>query len=207
MNSGLLQFGLVAFSSLFSMINPISAAPIFVSMTSGVQDSRRQIAIRACLTAGIALVLFALAGSAVFAFFGITVPAFQIAGGLLFTVSSIRTLQGIGRDEEEATGDDPGIVPLGVPVLAGAGALSTVMLLAAQAKSSMHSAVLGVVIVANVLIAMATLILAPLLVTRMGRVGADALNRVMGLLTAVIGVQFIINGSTSVVKDIIAQVR
>lgn len=179
MNKAVIEFALVAFSSLFAMVNPISAAPIFVSMTSAPGIDRRKTAVRASLAAGIAMVLFALAGSAVFAFFGITVPAFQIAGGLLFTVSSIRALQGLGKDEAESTTDDPGIVPLGIPTLAGAGALSTVMVLSGQARQQWQSLVLAGVIIAIVLISLACLMLAPILVSRLGRVGSDALNRVM----------------------------
>jgi multiple antibiotic resistance protein len=205
MNRSLIEFGLVAFSSLFAMVNPLSAAPLFVSMTSGAGIDRRRVAIRASLTAGVAMVIFALAGGAVFAFFGITVPAFQIAGGLLFTISSIRTLQGMAKPEAESTGDDPSIVPIGVPTLAGAGTLSTVMVLAGQARAQWQTAVLGVVILIISLTCLICLLLAPLLVSRLGRVGADAMNRVMGLLTAVIGVQFIINGTTTVLREILLQ--
>ncbi|PYQ36240.1 MAG: hypothetical protein DMF55_05530, partial [Acidobacteria bacterium] len=81
------QFAVLAFSSLFSVINPISAAPIFVALTLGSRD-RRRAAFRACLTAAVVLAVFAAAGGAIFSFFGITVPAFQIAGGILFTLMS-----------------------------------------------------------------------------------------------------------------------
>lgn len=206
MTPPVLEFGLVAFSSLFAMLNPVSAAPIFVSLTARSAQPH-QVAVRACMTAGIAMGVFALAGTAVFAFFGVTVPAFQIAGGLLFTVSSIRALQGLSPKDEVESADDPGIVPLGIPTLAGAGALSTVMLLAGQARTNLHGAVLAAVIIANTLISLGVLWIAPLLVKKLGRVGADAMNRIMGLLTAVIGVQFIINGSTAVIKDIAHQLR
>ncbi|MFZ4506385.1 MAG: MarC family protein, partial [Fimbriimonas sp.] len=196
-----------AFSSLFAMLNPISAAPIFVAAITRSQIPVRRTAFRACVTAGLALALFAVAGTAVFAFFGVTVPAFQIAGGLLFTVSSIRALQGLSNKEEVEAQGDPSIVPLGIPTLAGAGALSTVMLLAGQARTQIQGVILGSVIFVNVLIALAVLLLAPLLVQRLGRGGTEALSRIMGLLTAVIGVQFIINGATTVVLNIAHQLK
>jgi multiple antibiotic resistance protein len=86
------QFAFLAFSSLFSVINPISAAPIFVAMTSD-SPARRRRAACACLAAAAILAVFAAAGGAIFTFFGITVPAFQIAGGVIFAALSVRTLQ------------------------------------------------------------------------------------------------------------------
>src|SRR5512134_1357795 len=123
------QFAVLAFSSLFSVINPISAAPIFVGLTLGMPAAeRRRAAFRACLAAAAVLAVFAAAGGAIFAIFGITVPAFQIAGGLLFTIMSLRQVQDVERpvpaDDSEAA--DPSIVPLGIPVIAGPGAISAV---------------------------------------------------------------------------------
>jgi multiple antibiotic resistance protein len=105
------QFAVLAFSSLFSVINPISAAPIFVALTRGSRD-RRRAAFRACLTA---------AGGAIFSFFGITVPAFQIAGGILFTLMSIREVDYREKHlpEDDSGSADPSIVPLGIPLIGG----------------------------------------------------------------------------------------
>src|SRR6185295_3722634 len=90
------KFAFVAFSSLFSIINPISTAPIFVGMTEGID--RKKTAWRTSISAGITLAIFAVMGGAIFSFFGITVPAFQIAGGILFTLMSVQTLVN-GKDE------------------------------------------------------------------------------------------------------------
>ena len=87
------KFALLAFSSLFSVINPIEAAPIFVTLTAGRTGERRRMAFKACLAATLILTVFAAAGGAIFAFFGITLPAFQIAGGILFTIIGMKTLQ------------------------------------------------------------------------------------------------------------------
>src|SRR5690349_16123277 len=130
-------FGFLAFTSLFTVINPISAAPIFVGMTDGsTPGERRKAALKASLAAGATLLIFEAAGGLIFSFFGITVPAFQIAGGVLFTMISIRTLNN-GREEVEAEagGGDPSIVPLAIPTIAGPGAISTVMALVGQAPS------------------------------------------------------------------------
>ncbi|MGH9368541.1 MAG: MarC family protein, partial [Thermoanaerobaculia bacterium] len=123
------KFALLAFSTLFSVINPIEAAPIFVSLTSADPGHRRRAALKACLAAAVILAVFAATGGAIFAFFGITLPAFQIAGGILFTIMGLSTLQ---QDEHErspggAPRGDPSVVPIGMPLIAGPGAISTVM--------------------------------------------------------------------------------
>ena len=204
------QFALLAFSSLFSVINPLSAAPIFVAMTGGLGDgARRRVALRASGAAAAALILFALAGGAIFAFFGITVPAFQIAGGILFTSMGIRTLQSgreeIPRDDEDHA--DPSIVPLGIPLIAGPGAISTVMILVGQAAQAGHRIALAGAIALNVVVTAATLLLAPRIVAWMGGTGQKIVSKIMGLLTAVIGVQFILNGISSVGLEVLAKAK
>jgi multiple antibiotic resistance protein len=205
-----LQFAILAFSSLFSVINPISAAPVFVAMTGGRSGAdRRRAALRASGAAAAVLALFALAGGAIFSFFGITVPAFQIAGGLLFTAMGLRTLQA-GR--EDVPGDDeghadPSIVPLGIPLIAGPGAISTVMVLVGQAAHSGHRLALAGAITANILLTLAILLLAPAIVAGLGRTGQLIVSKIMGLLTAVIGVQFILNGSSTVLLGLLEKSR
>src|SRR5437667_5783541 len=137
------QFAFLALSSLFSVINPISAAPIFVSMTSDSPTLRRRAAFRACLAAAAVLAVFAAAGGAIFAFFGITVPAFQIAGGVIFAALSVRTLQNGEKEAPPGESVDPSIVPLGIPVIAGPGAITTVMVLVGQAQDGTRRLALG----------------------------------------------------------------
>lgn len=204
----MLAFAFLAFSSLFSVINPISAAPLFVSMTEGSAISRRRIALRSCIAAGAILVLFAAAGSAIFTFFGITVPAFQIAGGLLFTLMSIRTLQ--GEDEQasaEESGADPSVVPLGIPLIAGPGAISVVMVLVGQAQDTSRRIAVGGAIALNILITLLVFLAAPVIVRWLGATGQRIADKVMGLITAVIGIQFMINGLTTVITDILKATR
>ncbi len=203
------QFALLAFSSLFSVINPISAAPIFVAMTSGAARQRRRAAARACLAAAAVLAVFAAAGGAIFAFFGITVPAFQIAGGLIFALMSIRTLQG-GREDvpaDELEKADPSVVPLGIPVIAGPGAISTVMILVGQAQDSLTRLALGGAIAVNILLTFLILLAAPAIVAWIGPTGQRIVSKIMGLITAVIGVQFVLNGVTTVSLAILRTAR
>lgn len=197
-----MDFAFLAFSSLFSIINPVSTAPIFVSMTEG--KDRKGIAWRTTITAGLTLALFALAGGAIFTFFGITVPAFQIAGGLLFTLMSIQTLLN-GKDEipEDESTTDPSIVPLGIPMIAGPGAISTVMVLVGQAQDNFRRVALALAILFNVVLTLWVLLLSPWIVRRLGQTGQRITAKVMGLITAVIGIQFMLNGVTTVIMEIL----
>ncbi|MCI0604165.1 MarC family protein [bacterium] len=201
------DFAFVAFSSLFSIINPISTAPIFVSMTEGGID-RKRTAWRTSISAGITLALFAAMGGAIFAFFGITVPAFQIAGGILFTLMSVQTLMD-GKPEvpEDTEGADPSIVPLGIPMIAGPGAISTVMVLVGQAQSGFRLFALATAILLNIILTLVILLASPWIVRRLGLTGQKITAKIMGLITLVIGVQFVINGSVSVFTEILKAAR
>ena len=204
-----LQFAILAFSSLFSVINPISAAPIFVALTLGMSAAeRRRAAVRACLAAAAVLAVFAAAGGAIFSFFGITVPAFQIAGGILFTMMSLREMQEAERTVSESHIDreDPSIVPLGIPVITGPGAISAVMVLVGQAQNGPRRMALGFAIAVNIVLTLAILLAAPAIVSRIGPTG-QIVSKIMGLITAVIGIQFVLNGVSTVLTEIIRAAR
>lgn len=204
-----LEFALLAFSSLFSVINPISAAPIFVMLTEGNPEDRRRAALRACLAAALILAVFAAAGGAIFGFFGITVPAFQIAGGIIFAIMSIRELE-TGREDisqEAIEKADPSVVPLGIPLIAGPGAISTVMILIGQAQDGTRRLALGGAIAINIVLTFLILLAAPSIVGRIGATGQRVVSKIMGLITAVIGVQFVINGVTTVAVAILRGTR
>lgn len=203
------KFALLAFSTLFSVINPIEAAPIFVMLTAGRPHERHRTALKACLAAAAILAVFAAAGGAIFAFFGITLPAFQIAGGILFTIMGMSTLQ---QDEPEsrtasATRGDPSVVPIGMPLIAGPGAISTVMVLVGQARDGYQRLALTGAIAANIVLTLAILLAAPWLVSRIGETGQRIVSKVMGLIAAVIGVQFVLNGIETVALAILKASR
>jgi multiple antibiotic resistance protein len=199
------KFVVLAFSSLFSVINPIEAAPIFVSLTAGAPQDRRRMAIRASAAAALILAVFALTGGAIFSAFGITLPAFQIAGGILFTSMGLTTLAHDERRQRTAPEStaDPSIVPLGMPLIAGPGAISTVMVLVGQARDGGHRTALAIAIAANILLTLVILLAAPSLVARVGVTGQRIVSKIMGLITAVIGVQFVLNGVETVALAIL----
>jgi multiple antibiotic resistance protein len=203
------KFVVLAFSSLFSVINPIEAAPIFVAMTEGMPGERRKMALRASAAAALILAVFALTGGAIFSFFGITLPAFQIAGGVLFTIMGLGTLRSDDRPErvEAVLTRDPSVVPIGMPLIAGPGAISAVMVLVGQARDGGHRAALALAIAANILLTLVILLAAPALVSRIGPTGQRIVSKIMGLITAVIGVQFILNGVEAVALAILRAPR
>jgi multiple antibiotic resistance protein len=197
-----LQFALVTFTSVLFIVDPIAIVPTYLVITQGqTTEQRRKTAVRACIAAAVLMVTFAAAGRAIFGLFGITMPAFRIAGGLILWVVAMDMLHG-NRTTQEGTAeivegrakDDVAITPLAMPMLAGPGAISTVMVLSSQAKTtSQNVAVYGSIILACV-IAWATLRVAEQLVLRMGATGIRVMTRIMGLLLAAIAVQFVITG-------------
>jgi multiple antibiotic resistance protein len=203
------QFALLAFSSLFSVINPIEAAPLFVTLTASRPTQRRAVALKASLAAAVILAAFATMGGAIFLFFGITLPAFQIAGGILFTIMGLRTLQNDEREPRtgEPTSGDPSIVPIGMPLIAGPGAISAVMVLVGQARDGIHRMALAGAIGVNIVLTLAILLAAPWLVARIGETGQRIVAKIMGLITAVIGVQFVLNGVEAVALAILRTSR
>src|SRR5579884_952215 len=138
----IVQYALVALTSLFFLVDPVATVPVFLIMTAGDDERhRRRMALRASLSCLVMLSAFALAGRFIFQLFGITLPAFEIAGGLILLLIGLdmvqarrsRTKETPGEVEESATREDVGIVPLGVPMLAGPGAISSVMVLIGRA--------------------------------------------------------------------------
>lgn len=207
-----LTFGVLSFSSLLTIIDPIAAAPLFVALTDGADAARRRrTALKACAVSLGLLVVFAVCGALIFRLFGITIDAFRIAGGILFFAMAMPMLTGAEReapaDGEAAHGSDPSIVPLGMPIIAGPGAISTVMVLMGQSASTLEAISLIVAIVGVIAVTAAFLIVSPGIVRFIGKSGIHVVTQVMGLIMCVIGIQFIINGLRPVVIDILSSVR
>src|SRR5882757_4643521 len=142
--SAIVRFSLLAFSSIFFLVDPFAALPTFLAVTEGADAAkRRRMAGKASLTALIFLSAFAVAGEYIFKLFGITLPAFEIAGGVILLLIGLDMLEAKRSATQEASGDtvaaaskeDAGIVPLGIPMLAGPGSITSVMVLVGQAQT------------------------------------------------------------------------
>ncbi|HEV8380804.1 MAG TPA: MarC family protein [Gemmatimonadales bacterium] len=191
------------FTSILFIVDPFAVIPTFLAMT--IRDSpkqRRVLARRGAWTCAITLVAFALGGSMIFKIFGITIGAFKIAGGVLIGLNALDMVQARRSQQREtpvetAEGiqkDDIGIMPLGVPMLAGPGAISTVMVLALGAKSAAATATVYISIVLTAVITYVVLAAASMVERRLGQTGMRILTRLMGLVLCAIAVQFIIDG-------------
>lgn len=191
------------FTSILFIVDPFAVIPTFLAMTArDAPAQRRVLARRGAWTCAITLIAFALGGSLIFKIFGITIGAFKIAGGVLIGLNALDMVQARRSQQREtpietAEGiqkDDIGIMPLGVPMLAGPGAISTVMVLALGAKSTAAMVTVYVSIVLTALITFWVLSAASLVERRLGQTGMRILTRLMGLVLAAIAVQFIIDG-------------
>ena len=203
----IVRFSLLALSSIFFLVDPFAAIPRFWRLPKAPMPMRRKrMARKGALTCFIVLTSFAVAGQLIFRMFGITLPAFEIAGGLILLLIGLDMLearrsptQETHGDTEEATAkEDAGIVPLGIPMLAGPGAISSVMVLVGQVPTIwgwQMGAILGSITVTAVV---TYLVLAAAGRVRqvMGETGIRILVRIMGLLLVALAMQYFVNGFT-----------
>jgi multiple antibiotic resistance protein len=191
---------------LFVVVDPIGLAPIFAALTHGDSaPARRRMAIRGTAIAAGILVVFVLVGDLLLQALGISLPAFQIAGGLLLFLLAVDMVfarhSGLRstterEQKEAATRKDISVFPLAIPLIAGPGALTTVLLMVGNQGDqplvlATVLAVLGVVLLAT----LASLLFATRILKIMGETGAFVVSRVLGVVLAALAVQFVINGT------------
>jgi multiple antibiotic resistance protein len=210
-------FLILSFSSLFAVIDPLGVIPFFSGLTAGRKlREKRKILIKALITAFFLLLMFTVVGHQLLALFGITVDAFRIAGGVIFFGIGLDMLQskprrwhtGIGKayakdmevTEDQDEDDDPSITPLAIPMIAGPGSITTVMVLTAQAPGHLGIPLVMGAVLANLLLAGAILMGADVVLAKIGRTGMKVIEKLMGLLVTVIAVQLMIEGITPVIK-------
>jgi multiple antibiotic resistance protein len=203
----LVRFSVLALSSIFFLVDPFAAIPSFLAITESADAVRRKrMARKGALTCFIVLTSFAVGGQLIFRLFGITLPAFEIAGGMILLLIGLDMLQAKRSATQEAHGDteeatakeDAGIVPLGIPMLAGPGAISSVMVLVGQAPKLWHwemGAILGSIAITS-LVSYWVLAGAGRVRRVMGETGIRVLVRVMGLLLVALAMQYFVNGLT-----------
>jgi len=191
-------FLITAFVTLFVIIDPIGLAPLFVALTHGMDArTRRGIAIRACVIAALLLVLFAALGEAVLGFVGISMPAFRIAGGILLFLTALDMLferRSKRREDQADERPDPSVFPLAIPLIAGPGAIASVILLTGEMGGLHGFATTVVVMLAVLAIVFALFMVAGLLERAFGRTGINVVTRLLGMLLAALAVQFVLDG-------------
>lgn len=202
-NAAYVRFSLLALSSIFFLVDPFAALPTFLAVTSD-QDAAKRVrtARKAALTAFVILSLFAAAGQLIFRIFGITLPAFEIAGGIILLLIGLdmleakrsATQESSGETEAAASKDDAGIVPMGIPMLAGPGAITSVMVLVGQAQDVTEKFAIYAAIAITCIVSFGVLASAVRVGRALGDTGIRILVRIMGLLLVALAVQDFVNG-------------
>ncbi|MDH3309497.1 MAG: MarC family protein [Gammaproteobacteria bacterium] len=187
------------------VVDPVGIAPLFVALTQGESEAaRRRTAFRGTLIAGGILVVFVLVGDSLLNALGIGMPAFQIAGGALLFLLAVEMVfarhSGVrsttAREQREAeTRKDISVFPLAIPLIAGPGALTSVLLMVGEQGDDplVIGSVLAVIVVV-LLITLASLLFSARIMAFMGETGANVVSRVLGVILAALAVQFVLNG-------------
>ncbi|WP_444455467.1 MarC family protein [Rhodobacter capsulatus] len=191
---------ITAFVTLFVVVDPIGLVPLFLALTQGMSASmRRTIGLRALVVAAVLLTAFGLFGDALLKGIGISMPAFRIAGGVLLFLTALdmlferRTQRREGQSAEPHA-PDPSVFPLGTPLLAGPGAMATMILLAGSGTGGLHIAAVMAVMALVLGCVFVLFLLATPLERALGRTGTMVVTRLLGMLLAALAVQFILDG-------------
>jgi len=196
-----LELATTAFVSLFVIIDPIGLTPLFVTLTSGMSArQRRGVAIRALLTGASILAIFGFGGEFVLAKIGIGMPAFRVSGGILLFLTAIdmlfeRRTPRREKTAEDDEGPDPAVFPLAMPLIAGPGAMTTMILLIGQNSGDLASqlTIYGVMLVV-LAIALLLFMTSGLMERALGNTGINLVTRLMGMFLAALSVQFVLDG-------------
>ena len=199
---------LKVFVALIALINPLGVLPMFISLTQDFSAVQKQRAIRTAAFTVVAVVaISALLGENIIRFFGISTASLQVSGGLLILLMALNMLNAqpggaktTAEERDEAEHKNAiGVVPLGIPLLTGPGAMSTVIVMAHNAKQPMdYAAIIGSGVVIAILVWL-TLQMAQPIARTLGRTGINIATRIMGLLVAAVAVEFIVDGLTAMI--------
>lgn len=220
-------FVVFALGSLFAVIDPLGCIPFFTGQTSGMDTRQKaRVLVRALFVSLAVLMVFTYAGQAVLHTFGITIDAFRIAGGIIFFGIGLDMLQSKPRrwrtgiaprgrevraaenaadDAAESDGHDPSVTPLAIPMIAGPGSITTVMVLRAEATTPERQVVVAGAVVAILLLTGVILWTADRVLLRLGDTGMKIVEKLMGLLVTVIAVQLVLNGFAPYFRSLLAE--
>lgn len=207
----ILQFALLAFTSLFTMINPLGVIPVFTTLTSGMNSKQASaIALKATSTALIVLLFFTFSGNFIFNIFNISVNGLRVVGGILFFLSGYDMLRGkltrIKSEGEEfvEAAKDFAITPLGVPMITGPGVITISIVMMNDAPDISHKSLLIVSIFIVLGLTHLILLSSRKIIAFLGESGNKVLTRIMGLIVMVIAVELFFRGLKPIIQDILA---
>ena len=198
-----IEFFILCFSALFTLVNPIGLVPIFLSMTENCTSNEKgSIAFRAVIFSTCLLILFALIGELIFSLYGITITAFKIGGGILLCKISLDMLESkrtrtkiTPKETKEAEGKtEIAYTPLGIPLIAGPGSIASIMILYAQSININQKSILFVTLILVMILTLLILVISRPIASRLGTTGMRVLQRIMGIFLMAIAVEFILSG-------------
>ena len=208
----ILNYGLLVFTSFFTLVNPISVMPVFLGLTSELDDRKRvEVARRAVTCAFLLLLMFAFCGQFLFKFFQISVDSLRIVGGAIFLVVGFDMLNARlspikGTPEEiNSAARDIAITPLGIPMLCGPGSITNAIVLMEDAHSWALKLTFVVSLLTMILITYVTLSFSSKIVRYLGETGINIMLRIMGLIVMVIAVEFFLGGLRPYIVGILAE--
>ncbi len=206
----LLAFGLLVFTSFFTLINPLGTMPIFMTMTADLNEKdRTKTAKKASIVGFLTITAFAFSGNLLFNFFGISVHSFRIVGGVIFFMVGMDMLQArlgkvkIKDSEVKTYVDDISITPLAIPMICGPGAITNAIILMEDANSIVKKAILILTILFVIIITYVILYSSSRIIKLLGETGINVMMRLMGLIVMVIAVEFFFSGLKPIIMDMI----
>ncbi|MEH0155374.1 MarC family protein [Limibacter armeniacum] len=210
--SELFSFGLLCFTSFFTLINPLGTMPIFVTMTSELdQQERVATAKRASIVSFFTILAFAFSGQLLFNFFGISVNSFRVVGGIIFFLMGMDMLQArlnkvkVKESEVKTYVRDISITPLAIPMICGPGAITNAIVLMEDAETLEQKVTLIVAILLVMVLTYSILYSASKIIRFLGETGNNVMMRLMGLIVMVIAVEFFFSGLTPIIHQMMAK--
>lgn len=203
-------FFIFAISSLFTLVDPIGAAPMFVALTERYDRADvLRIARKASIAAGLVLIVFAAMGDYIFSMYHLTLNAFRLTGGVIFFRLGLNMLESIPRrtkstPKEEAEAlekDEIAITPIGIPLIAGPGAITSVMILMGESTNVYQKTIVFIAIGLVMILTYFILRGSKALLSKLGTSGSRIIHRIMGMLLMVIASQFFIDGVSEVIRE------
>lgn len=206
----IITFGILSFTSFFTLINPFGTMPIFMTMTADLnQDQRTKTAKKASIVAFITIIIFSFSGKLLFDFFGISVNSFRIVGGVIFFLMGMDMLQArLGKvklkDSEIKTYvNDISVTPLAIPMICGPGALTNAIVMMEDANTIEKQTILILAISAVIILTFLILYSSSRIIKVLGETGVNVMMRLMGLIVMVIAVEFFFSGLKPIILDMI----
>jgi len=205
-----LSFGLLCFTSFFTLINPLSTMPVFMTMTASLSEKERtRTAQKASVVALITIIIFALSGQLLFKFFGISVNSFRVVGGVIFFIMGMDMLQArlgqvkIKDSEVKTYVNDISVTPLAIPMICGPGAITNSIVLMEDASTMTRKIILFGTIFGVMLITYLVFYSSSRILKILGQTGINVMMRLMGLIIMVIAVEFFFSGLKPIILDMI----